>query len=101
MSGKRVMNRSKYGPTVATVVCCSMISLSQTRYGSGREPGAARQGRSRRWRSYHASSEAGSVRGGGGSGKIAGMDGRDSDHKTGEVGAAGGDGERRFGLRPI
>src|SRR4051794_3745368 len=78
-----------------------MISLSQTRYGSGREPGAARQGRSRRWRSYHASSEAGSVRGGGGSGKIAGMDGRDSDHKTGEVGAAGGDGERRFGLRPV
>ena len=37
-----------------------MISLSQTRYGSGRRPGGARQGRSRRWRSYHARSTAGS-----------------------------------------
>ena len=28
--GQRVTKRSKYGPTAATVVCCSMISLSQT-----------------------------------------------------------------------
>src|SRR5580658_654295 len=41
-----------------------MISLSQTQYGSGRTPGAARHGRSRRWRSYQASSAAGSGRGG-------------------------------------
>src|SRR5215469_13143504 len=39
-----------------------MISLSQTRYGSGRTPGRARHGRSRRWRSYQASSIAGSGR---------------------------------------
>ncbi len=32
-SGKRAMNRSKYGMTVATCVCCSMISETQTRYG--------------------------------------------------------------------
>src|ERR1700676_5040642 len=41
--------------TAATVVCCSMISLSQTRYGSAVCPGSARQGRRRRWRSYQSS----------------------------------------------
>src|SRR3954447_16753576 len=35
-----------------------MISLSQTRYGSVVSPGNARQGNSRRWRSYQASSAA-------------------------------------------
>src|SRR3954451_19513320 len=35
-----------------------MISLSQTRYGSGASPGGARHGKTRRWRSYHASSFA-------------------------------------------
>src|SRR5205085_585599 len=44
--------------TAATVVCCSMISLIQTRYGSGVSPGRARQGRRRRWRSYQPSSRA-------------------------------------------
>ena len=34
-SGKRVMKRSKYGMTVVTWVCCSMISETQTRYGVG------------------------------------------------------------------
>src|SRR5512134_754830 len=29
------MNASKYGMTVATCVCCSMISETQTRYGVG------------------------------------------------------------------
>ena len=29
--GNRTMNRSKYGMTVATCVCCSMISDTQTR----------------------------------------------------------------------
>src|SRR5579884_1661675 len=38
--------------TAVTVVCCSMISLSQTRYGSGVSPGSARHGSRRRWRSY-------------------------------------------------
>ena len=42
--------------TAVTVVCCSMISDSQTRYGSAIRPGSARQGRTRRWRSYQASS---------------------------------------------
>src|SRR5438552_9561190 len=37
-----------------------MISLSQTRYGSAVSPGNARQGNSRRWRSYQASSAAAS-----------------------------------------
>src|SRR5436853_47942 len=37
-----------------------MISLSQTRYGSAASPGNARQGNSRRWRSYQASSAAAS-----------------------------------------
>src|SRR5437764_451864 len=45
---------------MTTVVCCSMISLSQTRYGSAVSPGNARQGNSRRWRSYRASSAAAS-----------------------------------------
>src|SRR5260370_23329422 len=44
--------------TAATVVCCSMISLIQTRYGSGVSPGRARQGRRLRWRSYQPSSRA-------------------------------------------
>src|SRR5690349_5960039 len=33
MSGKRATKRSKYPTTVATWVCCNMISLTQTRYG--------------------------------------------------------------------
>src|SRR5436309_3900872 len=37
-----------------------MISLSQTRYGSAASPGNARQGNSRRWRSYQASTAAAS-----------------------------------------
>src|SRR5947208_5573448 len=37
-----------------------MISLSQTRYGSAVSPGNARQGNSRRWRSYQASTTAAS-----------------------------------------
>ena len=41
--------------TAATVVCCNMTSLSQTRYGSAVRPGSERQGRWRRWRSYQAS----------------------------------------------
>jgi hypothetical protein len=47
------MNAAKYGFTAATVVCWSMISESQTRYGhwgssSGRAcPGGLRQGSSR------------------------------------------------------
>ncbi len=57
-SGQRWTKRAKYGATVFTVVCCSMISDSQTRYGSGVSRGAARQGRIRRWRSYQASSTA-------------------------------------------
>src|ERR1700759_3668340 len=44
--------------TAVTVVCCSMISLSQTRYGSGTSPGAARHGRRRRWRSYQRRSDS-------------------------------------------
>src|ERR1700755_1861796 len=41
--------------TAVTVVCCSMISLSQTLYGSGTSPGSARHGSRRRWRSYKCS----------------------------------------------
>src|SRR5690349_18579230 len=37
-----------------------MISESHTLYGSVRAPGFARQGRSRRWRSYQARSACGS-----------------------------------------
>src|SRR5947209_95459 len=44
--------------TAVTVVCCSMTSLSQTRYGSAVVPGSARQGSRRRWRSYQPSSAA-------------------------------------------
>ena len=51
--GQRFVNLAKYGFTAATVVCCSMISDSQTRYGSGAGiPGGARHGRSRAWESY-------------------------------------------------
>jgi hypothetical protein len=40
------MNRSNLGFTVATVVCCSITSLSHTRYGSGGGlPGGERHGR--------------------------------------------------------
>ncbi len=39
LSGQRARNFSKYGPTVFTPVCCSMISDSQTRYGSAPLPG--------------------------------------------------------------
>jgi hypothetical protein len=49
MLGQRSMKRWKRGVTAATVVCWSMISLSQTRYGSGAgAPGAARHGRRRK-----------------------------------------------------
>ena len=40
-SGQRARNFSKYGATVLTPVCCSMISDSHTRYGSARSPAAA------------------------------------------------------------
>ena len=56
--GNLAQNFAKYGMTTATVVCCSMISLSQTRYGSATSPGSARQGSARRCRSYHSSSDA-------------------------------------------
>jgi hypothetical protein len=36
-----------------------------------------------------------------GGGKIAGMSAQNTDRKTGEVGDAGGERQRRFGLRPI
>src|SRR5205823_13521734 len=39
--------------------CCSMISDSQTRYGSARCPAGGRHGSRRRWQSYQASSSAG------------------------------------------
>src|SRR5690606_22782058 len=52
--GQFFRNFLKYGPTVATVVCCSMISLSQTWYGSGVTPGGLRHGSVRAWRSYQA-----------------------------------------------
>ena len=58
-SGQRAKNFSKYGPTVLTPVCCSMISDSQTRYGSARSPAGGRHGNRRRWRSYQSSSSAG------------------------------------------
>src|SRR5690349_17761632 len=45
----------------ATVVCWSITSLNQTRYGSGVAPGAARQGSARRWRSYQARRVAGTM----------------------------------------
>jgi hypothetical protein len=32
--GKRAIQRCQYGITVATRVCCSMISLTQMAYGS-------------------------------------------------------------------
>jgi hypothetical protein len=57
--GQRARNFSKYGPTVLTPVCCSMISDSQTRYGSARSPASGRHGNRRRWRSYQSSSSAG------------------------------------------
>ena len=41
--------------TATTVVCCNMISLSQTRYGSATSPGNARHGIRRRLRSYQSS----------------------------------------------
>ena len=56
--GKRARKRWKYGAAAATVVCCSMTSLSQTRYGSTDSPGSARHGMVRRCRSYHPSNAA-------------------------------------------
>ncbi len=45
--GKRSIQRCQYGITVATRVCCNMISLTQMAYGSR----ALRHGRSRlTWR---------------------------------------------------
>jgi len=44
--GHRATNRSNRGVTVATVVCWSITSLSQTRYGSGGgSPGGDRHGK--------------------------------------------------------
>src|SRR3954471_4643652 len=57
--GQRATNFSKYGATNFTPVCCSMISDSQTRYGSAATPGNGRHGNLRRGRSYQASSRAG------------------------------------------
>ena len=54
------MNRAKYPATAVTVVCCSMISETQTQYGSALSPGLARHGRSRRCASYQPSNAAGS-----------------------------------------
>ena len=49
--GKRSRNGSNRPRTVATVVCCSISSLTSTRQGSGRTPGArARAGRAARRR---------------------------------------------------
>src|SRR5688572_17956761 len=61
------MKSAKRPRTVATVVCCSIISLTRTRYGSGDTPGGERQGSSRRARSYQASRVARSSWGGPGS----------------------------------
>src|SRR3546814_8481974 len=56
-SGQRSVNAANFGRTVATVVCWSMISDSQTRYGSGAGvPGGARHGSARAWTSYQATS---------------------------------------------
>ena len=55
--GQRVVKAWKYGVACGTVVCCSMTSDNQTRYGSVRgAPTAARHGRLRAWASYQASS---------------------------------------------
>src|SRR4051812_29013754 len=60
--GKRSRKRAKNGLTVLTVVCCSMISDSHTRYGSGVSPGTARHGSLRRWRAYQTRRTAASDR---------------------------------------
>src|ERR1700687_3222286 len=79
-----------------------MISLSHTRYGSGRRPGGERHGRSRRWRSDQASSAAGSgERASGGSERIDGMSGERTDDQTGRLAGAARKSERRPGFRAI
>src|SRR5712691_11738849 len=80
-----------------------MISLSQTRYGSGRRPGGARHGRSRRWRSYQASSAPAS---GGrevdeGAGRINGMRAERTNHQPGRLQGAARESERRPGMRAV
>src|SRR5436309_144751 len=84
-----------------------MISLSQTRYGSGRRPGGARQGRSRRWRSYHARSTAGSGNRSGdsarreGSGENSGRIDMSRGNKDSTVSGVAAGSERRPGLRTL
>src|SRR5436190_17901790 len=88
-----------------------MISLSQTRYGSAVSHGRARHGRSRRWRSYQASSSAASGRGanrscGGGEtiGAVVRIDDMSREQgkpDNGTVPGAGGEDERRPGMRPV
>ena len=53
--GSAFKNRSKYGFTASTRVCCSMISDTQTRYGRG----SSLHGRTRAFLSYHVSSFSG------------------------------------------
>src|ERR1700733_6989136 len=62
-----------------------MISLSQTRQGSGRTPGGARHGRGRRWRSYQASN-------------VSAL-GREPDMGESSLPGGGEAGERRPGFR--
>ena len=50
--GNRAMNRSKYGTTTASVVCCAISSETSVRYGDA----SRRQGSSRRAPSYHRNS---------------------------------------------
>src|SRR5215204_4069746 len=84
-----------------------MISLSQTRYGSGFRPGGARHGRSRRWRSYQESSAAGSGRRGGNgaedrAGDRVGYMARErTDNQAGTLQGGAPQGERRPGLRAV
>src|SRR5438105_1215448 len=82
-----------------------MISLSQTRYGSGRSPGGERHGSVRRWRSYQASSATGSGRrgkgeaGGEDSGRVDGMSGGRTDQQGHSLAGGTPQGERRPGMR--
>src|SRR5579862_1978299 len=85
-----------------------MISLSQTRYGSGRRAGGARHGRARRCRSYHWSSSAGSGSGPGIEAveRVAVMSDGRRDRDDGRLAAASGQGEhgpnlRHGGLRAV
>ncbi len=77
-----------------------MISLSQTRYGSGRWPGGARHGRSRRWRSYQASSSAGSGAPCGG-GDWDRSDDMSAAKRRRSLAGPEAEGERRHGFRAV